>query len=160
MPARPARRLLAAVLRAFVFGVLWWIVAEGRWQSLYMAAVFMLAAVAASLVLLPPAARVWRPGRLPRLVLYFLAQSLVGGIDVARRALSPALPVRPRIMQYESSLPDGFPTALFIWCVSLMPGTASVCIRERVLTVHVLDASMGAREKLRALERHVSRIFV
>jgi multicomponent Na+:H+ antiporter subunit E len=57
------------------------------------------------------------------------------------------------------SLPDGFPTVLFIWCVSLMPGTASVSVQERVLTVHVLDASIGAREKLRALERHVSRTF-
>ena len=159
MPAAPARRFLAAVLRALVFGVLWWIMAEGRWESVYMAAVFMLAAVAASLVLLPPTARVWRPGRLPRLTVYFLAQSLLGGIDVARRALSPALPVRPRLMQYEMSLPEGFPIVLFIWCVSLMPGTASVSVQERVLTVHVLDASMGAREKLRALERHVSRIF-
>jgi multicomponent Na+:H+ antiporter subunit E len=150
----------AFLRRAAFLAFLWWILAEGRVDAPLLAAALVCAAAAVSLALQAPVRARWRPWRLPRLVLYFLEQSLLGGWDVARRALAPSLPVQPALVRFELTLPAGFPTVLFAWIVSLTPGTASVAIEDQSLVVHALDVRMGVEERLRALEAHVALLFI
>ena len=62
---------------------------------------------------------------------YFLRESLRGGWDVARRALSPALPMSPALVRFLLRLPPGSARWLFCNTISLLPGTAVVAIRAR-----------------------------
>ncbi|MBK5962674.1 sodium:proton antiporter [Thiocystis minor] len=106
-------------------------------------AVGLLAAVAAtwvSLRLLPPT-----PGRLhlaalARLALHFFWQSIVAGVDVARRAFDPRLPLKPGDLTFPTRLPPGTERAAFGAITSLMPGTLPVGTDDHDrLLYHCLD---------------------
>lgn len=81
----------------------------------------------------------WRLARhLPR----FLAGSVSGGVDVARRAFSSDMRLNPGWLEISSDLPDGARVALG-GELSLMPGTLSAGSEDGKLLVHVLDTSAG-----------------
>ena len=65
--------------------------------DLVPAVVAALAAAGVSMRLLPAGATAACGRRLARLVLRFLRQSVIAGVDVARRALDPRLPLRSRL---------------------------------------------------------------
>jgi multicomponent Na+:H+ antiporter subunit E len=88
------------VVRAVGFFVLWMVVAGGDLADLAVGTVAALAATWASLRLLPPGLSRVRPAALARLALRFLRQSVVAGVDVARRALDPRLPLHPGFVVY------------------------------------------------------------
>jgi len=71
-----------------------------------------------------PAARV-RWSALPGFALFFLYESLRGGIDVARRLLHRRPAVAPGFIDYRCALPAGGARLLFANSVSLLPGTLS-----------------------------------
>ena len=81
----------------------------------------------------------WRLAQhLPR----FLAGSVSGGVDVARRAFSSDMRLNPGWLEISSDLPDGARVALG-GELSLMPGTLSAGSEDGKLLVHVLDTSAG-----------------
>lgn len=90
---------------------------------------------------------------------YFLAQSILGGWDVSRRALDPALPLAPRVMTYRSSLRSE-PARVFLSnALSLLPGTFAADLQDDVLTVHLLSGGVEGEARVRALEERVARLF-
>lgn len=100
------------------------------------------AATWASLHLLPPSPGRIRLGALGRLVLRFLWQSIVGGIDVARRAFAPRLSLQPGYLVYPVRTQSGPRRALFGALTSLVPGTLPVGSDPRAggaLVYHCLD---------------------
>jgi multicomponent Na+:H+ antiporter subunit E len=90
---------------------------------------------------------------------FFLWESLRGGWDVARRALSPGLVMSPAIVAYPSHLPAGPARLFFCGAISLLPGTAVVGIEADQLRIHVLDHSPRVEEELRRLEFRVAALF-
>jgi multicomponent Na+:H+ antiporter subunit E len=91
---------------------------------------------------------------------FFISRSLVGGIDVARRALHPKLPIAPVIIEYPLRLPSGLPQVFFINIVSLLPGTFIADIKDDALVVHILDETSGFIDELRSVEQSIAKIFV
>jgi multicomponent Na+:H+ antiporter subunit E len=100
-----------------------------------------------------------RPLRLVRFGLYFVGQSVVGGWDVSRRALSPSLPLSPDLMTHRLSLTSA-PARVFLSNVlSLLPGTFSADLRDDVLVVHLLVGGERAESRVVDLERRVDALF-
>ncbi len=58
-----------------------------------------------SLRLLPPSRGRLQLGVLLKLMAHFLLQSMVAGVDVARRAFDPRLPPRPGFVAYSTRIP-------------------------------------------------------
>lgn len=149
----------ALLPRALAAAAVWWAVSEGTaWRY---AVVAVPAAVGVSLRLAPPRrprpAPVRRLLALARLVAWFLWRSAVGGVDVARRALSRPLDLRPGVVEHRLGLPEGAGRVLVVDMVSLMPGTLSARLDGDVLTVHALDVTARIEEQVRALEGRVAR---
>jgi multicomponent Na+:H+ antiporter subunit E len=147
------------VLRAGLFALLWAVLTEGRIHGLGLAMLAVGAGAWTSLALVPP-----RSGRLSvngiaTFVFYFLRQSLLGGVDVARRALHPALPIHPGFLDYRLRLPDGPARVFLANTVSLLPGSLCAELRDSHLRVHLLDSRSPARDKLEELEERVARVF-
>lgn len=117
------------------------------------------AAVAAwmSVRLLPPGVHPVRPAGLPRLVLGFLGHSVVAGIDVARRAFSPSMPLRPGFLRYPTGYGRGPARNAFASITSLLPGTLPVRDDEQGLLYHCLDLDQPVAAALAAEEAIVSR---
>ena len=143
----------AILHRAVLFGAGWLGLTGASADALPAGAVVVSIAVWLSLRLLPATHPLvmWRLARhLPR----FVAGSVSGGIDVAKRAFSPRLRLNPGWVEIPSDLPDGARVALGAE-LSLMPGTLSAGSEEGRLLVHLLDTDAGFD---RAIPQEISEI--
>ncbi|MGY6536045.1 MAG: Na+/H+ antiporter subunit E [Pararhodobacter sp.] len=94
---------------------------------------------------LMPAQGPFRLARLMGHVPRFLAGSVIGGVDVARRALAPAMSLAPGWVSIATDLPQGG-RVLLGGELSLMPGTLAAGCDKGRLIVHVLDRHAGFHE--------------
>ncbi|MFO7955373.1 MAG: Na+/H+ antiporter subunit E [Thioalkalivibrio sp.] len=158
-PGRGRSRTRRAVATMAAAALLWWILAGSAALLEPLALLAILLAGGASLLL--PAGRPLplRLRALPALLGLFLRSSFVGGLDVARRALDPRLPIEPSFMTYRVDLAHGPPLTLFMAVISLLPGTLSIRLEGRLLTLHVLDRDADTRAALITLERHIRAAF-
>ncbi|MGJ9372374.1 Na+/H+ antiporter subunit E [Nesterenkonia sp. CF4.4] len=129
--------VLAAVLRAVVLGLLWWALSGGGADYVTYGVVSVTLATALSLVLLPPSSRS-SPGAWPRrlgssmtLLGWFLGQSVIGGVDVARRVLSRPVDINPGVVVAPIALEPGHARQLALVMMNLMPGS----MVQQVVTV-------------------------
>jgi multicomponent Na+:H+ antiporter subunit E len=118
------------------------------------------AATWVSLRLLPPDAGRVRVGVLLRLLPRFLWQSLVAGIDVARRAFAPGMPLAPGFVDYPVKLPRGSARNAFELISSLLPGSVPTDETDTTVEYHGLDISQPVVEQLAAEERAYSAALV
>ena len=123
-----------------------------------LAAGLAAAAVAAwaSLRLVPPVGGV-RPLALLALVPRFLWQSVVAGLDVARRAVDPRLPLRPGFVRYRPGLAPGLARNAFATLTSLLPGTVPAHDDGQTLLYHCLDLDQPVAAQLSAEELRLAR---
>lgn len=140
--------------------VVWWALAEPRGGWWWAAMVAMGVGFGLRLLLPPPRgdARL-RPLAFLAFVPYFAWQSVQGGWDVSRRALSPSLPLDPRMVPFELSLPPGPPRVFLTNALSLLPGTFGADLRDDELVVHLLTGGPAAEARVRDLEARVGRVF-
>jgi multicomponent Na+:H+ antiporter subunit E len=115
-------------------------------------AVGLLATAAAlwvSLRLLPPCPRPIRFWALIRLVAHVLWQSMVAGLDVARRVFDPRLPIQPGFLAYPVRIPEGPARSAFGALTGLVPGTLPVGTDAHdALVYHCLDISQPVAAEL------------
>lgn len=148
-----------AALRALGFLILWVVVTGGNPADLVAGAVAALAASWASLHLLRPGTSRVQPAALARFVLHFLRQSVVAGVDVARRALDPRLPLNPGFVLYPVRLPPGPGRNMFTALMSLLPGTVPTGSAERGdLLIHCLDVGQPVAAQLAEEEALFARV--
>ena len=147
---------IAFGLRFCVFGLLWWGLTWST-RNWPLALVFVTAAAVSSLILYAPIHL--RPMGLARFIPFFLFSSLQGGLDVARRAYSPAMPLQPGLITHTLDFTHPVAGVIFIWVVSLLPGTASVHLEGQRLHIHVLDLDLDHGQKLHELEQVVGGLF-
>ncbi len=158
--ARGLRQQLSGGLYRFPLFVLVWLgLTEGDLKAWGLGLVVAVLAAWASLAL--PGARPWRwklPGLLA-FIPFFLWHSLRGGVDVARRAYLPRLPLDPALVEHPLRLPDGPSRIFLVNTVNLLPGTLSAELRGNLAVIHMLDASLPAIRELQLLEAKVARLF-
>ncbi len=145
------------VVRIAAFGGLWFVLTEGDTYAWWLGALVVAVATAASIVLWPRFGL--RPVGLARFLPFFLKQSLLGGVDVARRALDPRLPLDPGFVDCPLRLPPGVARVALADTMSLVPGTVSVELRDHALRLHVIDQSLPAAQTLRRLEALLADVF-
>jgi multicomponent Na+:H+ antiporter subunit E len=162
-PERPSRgRSLGAVgADVLVFAAVWAALVGGApADSWYVAVPTIALAVLTSWWLGSRAGGRIRPWRLPGFAVYFLRRSLVGGVDVALRALAPSRPLAPEFIDYEWSFESDTSAAVFFAAViSLLPGTLCVAVGVSGVRVHVVDRDQPNTEQLRQLDHRVGRLF-
>jgi multicomponent Na+:H+ antiporter subunit E len=154
----------AAIVRTFtvrvlVFGTLWWVVSEGAPSFGVVPLAVVALAAAASVPFAPPGSNPLSWRGVLRFAPYFVAQAVVGGIDVALRAWRPRLPVTPGLVTVPLTLRREAARVAFAWAVSLMPGTLAAVLTDDELVVHALDTTQPVRERLLELERRVAGMF-
>jgi multicomponent Na+:H+ antiporter subunit E len=135
----PAFSVRAALVREAGF-LLVWVVLIGTSPSDLAAGVLAAAAATwTSLALLPAGPRRVRLTAALLLVPRFLWKSVVAGVDVARRALDPCLPLRLGFVAYPERFRSGPARNAFASYTSLLPGTLSVEDDGETLLCHCLD---------------------
>ncbi|MES9831018.1 MAG: Na+/H+ antiporter subunit E [Candidatus Thiodiazotropha sp. LLP2] len=69
---------------------------------------------------------------------FFLAL-IRANIDMARRVLSPSLPLRPAVVEVETNLKSPLGRLILANSITLTPGTLTVDVQNQVLLVHWVD---------------------
>lgn len=142
-------------LHVLLFAALWAVLSGGRGWA-FGIPVIVLAAIASCALM--PVMRL-SLGGLARFVPYFAWNSLLGGIDVASRAVHPRMPIEPALLHYELQLGDAVARVAMANVVTLLPGTLSADLRGHTLFVHVLNARGPFPEAFQRLERRVADLF-
>ncbi|MGV1099307.1 Na+/H+ antiporter subunit E [Thiovibrio sp. JS02] len=159
MMANKTEKLQRLAGRAVVPTLLWWLLAGGVPASWPFGLVVVGAAVAVGGLVGAPSLSLPFLFRFLRFLPFFLLLSLRGGIDVARRALSPSLPLAPACLVYPLRLAAEGSRVFFANCISLLPGTLSVDLGAEQILVHTLDAERPVRQELAVLEGRIARLF-
>lgn len=155
MPARWRR----VAVRAAVLAGLWGLLTGGNPRSWLVGAPAVAAATAVSAALMPSHRLRLRWRGLPGFAAHFLVHALLGGLDVAGRALCRRPRIDPEILRIESTLPTGPERLLLGAVMSLLPGTLLVAVDDRCLEVHVLDHRADPIAEVRRLEARVAGLF-
>jgi multicomponent Na+:H+ antiporter subunit E len=151
--------LSGLIARFSGFFVLWLVMMgtePGHWPFGIVAA---CAATWASALLWPASTGLSLPG-IAGFALRFLPQSVMAGIDVARRAFSPDPGLHPGILTRETALPPGMRRDGMTGVMSLQPGKLPVGVAETgALLVHCLDTGHPVEMEMAADEAAYLRMF-
>ena len=159
-PAAPSRRT-TAVVRGLMLLVLWLLLMPSlKPADLGVGLVAVAAGTFASLRLLPPEAGHLRLGAVVGFLPHFLCQSVVAGVDVARRALSPRMPLKPGFIVYRVGFRPGLARNEFASITSLLPGSVPVGDSEDSMVYHCLDIGEPVAEQMAAEERRLQKALV
>lgn len=97
--------------------------------------------------------------RLPALAAFFLYELVLGGWDVARRALHPQLPLDPAWVRYELQTPNPQVHLLLSAIVGLMPGTLASQFQAGHLHLHVLDQQQSWADTVARMEHLLAAVL-
>lgn len=147
------------IVRVTVMAAVWLVLSGGDLRYWGIALLAVLGAAFASLLLVPSSGLGWSPAGWLRFIPFFLRESVLGGTDVALRALSIRPRVDPGYVDFEFRLAEEPARVLVANTMSLMPGTLSVSLDGAHLQMHVLDRSIPAAERARQVEEYMARMF-
>lgn len=148
--APQASTLRSACARGLVFGGLWLLLLpSGKPPDLLVGSFACAAATALSLRLLAPSRSGIRLLALLGLLPHFIWESMRGGLDVAHRAFSPGMPLKPGFVECPVELAPGLARDIFASVTGLLPGTLPVADRDGRLLYHCLDTDQPVLEQLR-----------
>jgi multicomponent Na+:H+ antiporter subunit E len=152
MPAR----LLS---RAMLFALLWLVLAGTDPLSWVVGLPAVLLATYAAARLSTRVGADPRPMRLLAFAPFFVWESILGGLDVARRVLGPRVHIDPALISYRLRLRDPAAQVVFLDSISLLPGTLTADFRDGVAQVHALDRDASVVNGLKRLEPRIARLF-
>lgn len=100
------------------------------------------------------------PSALPAFLSYlglFAVELVRANLDVARRVLSPSLPLQPALVEVRSELQSSLGRLILANSITLTPGTLTVDVRGERLLIHWIDAPPGI--DLEAATREIAGKF-
>lgn len=93
---------------------------------------------------------------------YFFLALVRANFDLARRVLSPSLPINPAVIEVETQLNSELGRILLANSITLTPGTLSVDLMQNKILVHWVAAPEGVdleqatAEIISGFEKHIS----
>ncbi|MEA3282415.1 MAG: Na+/H+ antiporter subunit E [Euryarchaeota archaeon] len=91
---------------------------------------------------------------------WLIYQIVLANIDVAKRALSPNMPIDPQVVTFKTMLQSDVARTALANSITLTPGTVTIDIVDDVFYVHAI-AQEPADDLLEgAMERRIAHIFM
>ncbi|MBB3929474.1 multicomponent Na+:H+ antiporter subunit E [Kaistia hirudinis] len=146
--AVPASRRFPFV-RAAVLFLVWLVLTDARLADVPVGLLAAFLGALASRSLAPETLTTPRAGALLSYAVRFLRQSVLAGFDIAHRAFSPSLPLKPGMAQFTPTLPPGPARTLFADLASMAPGTLPTGeTADGAMELHCLDTDIDAAAQL------------
>jgi multicomponent Na+:H+ antiporter subunit E len=167
-PSSEARPRLSHRLFAFGITVLLWLLLAGdlhlqEWIAAALVGVMVTAVAGPRLGLyLGLRFSVAAPVHLLRYLAHFAAALVRANLDMARRVLTPRLPIRPGVVAVQTRLQSPLGKLLLANSITLTPGTLTVDVQGDRILVHWIDCRPGTdlegatRAIAQGFERHIS----
>lgn len=152
-------RFVDLTARVLMLALAWLIISEGRVGHWYYGVITVAVAVAVSVMVSPLRARpLPRPRQLvagARLVAWMLWNSVLGALDVARRAVGPSRLVAPVELKEALRLPPGEGGLLASALANLLPGALIHRIGDDEVSIHALAPDIDAGGSWQRLQKLV-----
>src|SRR6056297_2731394 len=135
------KNILVSFAIAFVFWILLnnsfdpLLLAIGAGLSLLLSLIFCASCDIFSEIKLTPAALFYT-------IIYlmvFLFELIKSNLDVARRVITPSLPINPGIVEVKTKLKSKMGRMILANSITLTPGTLTIDIKEDTLYIHWID---------------------
>ncbi|MFC4526941.1 Na+/H+ antiporter subunit E [Dyella halodurans] len=147
--------------RGLLFFLVWLVLMPSvKLADLVVGVIAAVLATWTSLRLLPPEAGYLRFGALLAFVPHFMWQSVLAGVDVARRAFDPRLPLRPGFVVCRVGFPPGPARNEFAVITSLLPGSVPAGDVEGAIIYHALDTRQPVAEQLAEEEKRLTAALI
>ena len=112
--------------------------------------------------------KILSPKRIYYMIVYllvFVRELIKSNMDVARRVLTPSLPINPGIVKFKSKLPTEYSKMVLANSITLTPGTLSIDIIDDTFYIHWIDVKTTDPEKAfteiaETFEKILLKIFV
>ena len=95
------------------------------------------------------------------LAAWFFQQSVVGGIDVARRAILPTVDIAPAVVAVEVTVAEGPDQQLCYLLMNLLPGSLVQHVKtvngKPVAEIHTLSLKLAPAEQWDTLQHRVQQ---
>ncbi len=131
----------------FLLFLLWILLtASFSWQELISGLIVSLAiALVSSNIQLLDHFQLTRsaPLALLKYLYHFFIALVKANLDLARRILSPSLPLNPAVVEIQTNLKSDLGKLLLANSITLTPGTLTIDVKKQRLLVHWVDASSG-----------------
>ena len=85
----------------------------------------------------------YAPVALAKYLVHFVVALVRANLDMARRVLTPALPLHPEIVEVQTQLQSDLGRLLLANSITLTPGTLTVDVKDSRLLVHWVDSRAG-----------------
>ena len=97
-------------------------------------------------------------------VVVFLIEMIKSNLDVARRVLSPQLPINPGIIEVKTKLTSQMGRMILANSITLTPGTLTVDIKDDRIFIHWIDVKSEDIEEasnriIRRFEKYLEHIY-
>jgi len=146
--------LHTALARGLCFMVLWSILLPSmKLADLVVGMLAVVSATCLSLQLLSRQAGHLNLRGLLAFAPHFLWQSVLAGMDVARRALKPRMVLHPGFVVFPVGFHPGLARNEFASITSLMPGSVPIDETEQAIIYHTLDISRPFVQQMAEEER-------
>mgnify|MGYP006289521823 CR=1 FL=1 len=94
----------------------------------------------------------------------FLYELIKSNLDVARRVISPSLPINPGIVEVKTKLKSKMGRLILANSITLTPGTLTIDIKEDTLYIHWIDVKTEDIDKateniVRKFEKYLEKIY-
>ena len=94
-------------------------------------------------------------------ILVFLRELLKANLDVARRVISPSLPINPGIIKFKTNLKSDYAKMVLANSITLTPGTLSIDIIDDTFYVHWIDVkSTNPKETFKDIAETFEKILL
>lgn len=154
------QRIRAFAPRAALAALTWYALTDGAsgWDTWIIGLPAILFAAAVGTAMSPPFGWSWR-GAL-RFVAFFVRESWLGAVDVARRAFDPRMPIAPGLFEHQLRMSSDLARVAAVNTSSLLPGSLVVDIEGSALLIHALDLEQsGTARTVAATEERVAEMF-
>lgn len=151
-------KLIDLIGRAVLLAGVWIVVSEGRMTLWYYGLATVVVALAVSVRVRP----LRRPSRLRPwawtvLLGWAAGRSLIGAVDVARRALGPSRLIDPTEEDLEVTVPMDRGGLIAVAMSNLMPGSLVYRIGPDSIGMHSLARELNAPQGWRVLQKRLAR---
>jgi len=97
-------------------------------------------------------------------LIVFLIELIKSNLDVARRVLTPSLPINPGIVKTKTILKSKMGRMILANSITLTPGTLTVDIKDDTLYIHWIDVCCEDIDKatnaiVKKFEKHLVKIY-
>jgi len=89
---------------------------------------------------------------------WLMWEIIKSNFDVARRILTPSLPISPRTFTVSASQRTAIGRVVYANSITLTPGTVTIDVRDDELEIHALTSESAEEVRAGRMDRRVARI--